>query len=108
MAGRICASPGPAASTHVRSTVGIHRYAGGLARSRAPHTLDAIEASTLPMAALTAWMALVELGQHTRWSDGRCARHRWRLPLRGSVRRRAMFAEMIHEPVVWEARAIVY
>lgn len=29
---------------------------------RAPRTLNAIEASTLPVAALTAWMALVELG----------------------------------------------
>lgn len=29
---------------------------------RAPRTLDALEASTLPVAALTAWMALVELG----------------------------------------------
>jgi NADPH:quinone reductase-like Zn-dependent oxidoreductase len=29
---------------------------------RAPRTLSAIEASTLPVAALTAWMALVELG----------------------------------------------
>ncbi|ABE36853.1 zinc-binding dehydrogenase family protein [Paraburkholderia xenovorans LB400] len=29
---------------------------------RAPRTLSAVEASTLPVAALTAWMALVELG----------------------------------------------
>jgi NADPH:quinone reductase-like Zn-dependent oxidoreductase len=54
-----------------------------------PHSLDDAEASTLPVAGLTAWFALVELGKLKAGIDRARPGHRRRRPVRATDRQGA-------------------